>query len=965
MTPERWRRVEELYHAALTRNESDRAAFLASACDGDETLRRDVESLLKQPESAQRFLSAPALAIADRVINGVESSVLSGRRLGAYEVHERIGAGGMGEVYRAQDTKLGRNVAIKILPRLFTSDPERLARFGREARVLASLNHPHIGAIYGFEEADGLRALVLELVEGETLADRIARGPIPVPDALTLAQQIADALDAAHEKGIVHRDLKPANVKVTPAGVVKVLDFGLAKAISADVIPADLTQSPTMTVAGTREGVILGTAAYMSPEQARGQTVDRRADIWAFGCVLYEMLTGRSAFARDTMTDTLAAVVEGSPNWSLLSATPPTIGRLVQRCLKKDVRHRLHDIADARIELDDALSGKPDPEAVPTIESRRRPISWAVVTAGAIAAAGIGAVIAAITLSQLTPVSPSEGAPARTIASQLTNYGGTESGGALSPDGRSFVFMSNHGGTPDLYLRQVSGGEPLRLTNDAAEEVLPAFAPDGDTIYFTRIDEAGTGIWRIGALGGEPRKVLDNAQAPALSPDGKRLAYVTRGNGGFNLGVMALDGSGARTLVERIRTGSFRPAWSPDGRWVTYSNWPLFGPTDVFVVDAATGQQRRVAQLPPPAATNDGGRPVWLPDNRHLVISYSPQARQQAPADLGILDTQDGSIVRLTTTVGDGLYAPSVSADGSRLVATRLHYLQEIWKVPLGSDPDANGRAAVRLVGESAGPLWTFVSRDGRTVLFNSPASGSRNLWTMPLDPAASARQVTTVPGDAVSHSSLSPDGRSVAFASIASGYSDIWTQRVDGSELRQLTKDEPADSWPVWSPDGEWVVYNSYRADRQETWRIRAAGGPPEKLLDHGFRGDWIRQPGGSGTWLATSGSNTGSGVQLIDVEHRALVWGQPIPGGGLSLPVFRADGRAISAPFREDRIHDVIRIFEPSTGASRIAARLPFHVTFRAGWTDDGRAVIVNRNDQVSHIIMFDHFWSNNRDQ
>jgi dipeptidyl aminopeptidase/acylaminoacyl peptidase len=232
-------------------------------------------------------------------------------------------------------------------------------------------------------------------------------------------------------------------------------------------------------------------------------------------------------------------------------------------------------------------------------------------------------------------------------------------------------------------------------------------------------------------------------------------------------------------------------------------------------------------------------------------------------------------------------------------------------------------------------------------------------------DPAASARQITTVPGDAISHSSLSPDGMYVAFASIASGHSDIWTQRVDGSELRQLTNDEPADSWPVWSPDGESIVYMSFRADRQETWRVRTGGGPPEKLLDQGFRGDWVRQPGGNGTWIVTSSLTTSSGVRLIDVERRAVVWDQPIPGAGLSLPVFRSDGRVISVPFREDRTHDVIRIFDATTGTSRIAARLPFHVSFRASWTDDGRAVIVNRNDEVSHIVMFDHFWSNDRDQ
>lgn len=247
---------------------------------------------------------------------------------------------------------------------------------------------------------------------------------------------------------------------------------------------------------------------------------------------------------------------------------------------------------------------------------------------------------------------------------------------------------------------------------------------------------------------------------------------------------------------------------------------------------------------------------------------------------------------------------------------------------------------------------------DGRTVLFNSPASGSQNLWTAPADPGAPASQITTVPGDAISHSSLSPDGTRVAFASIASGHSDIWTQRVDGSDLRQLTSDEPADSWPVWSPDGEWIVYKSYRTDQAETWRIRASGGRPEKLLDQGFRGDWIRQPGGNGTWIVTTGASTGTGVRLIDVERRVVVWDRPVPGGGLSLPVFRPDARAISAPFREDRVHDVIWIFDATTGTSRIAARLPFHVTFRAGWTDEGRALVVNpeviEHDNVADLIV-----------
>ena len=277
-----------------------------------------------------------------------------GTRLGAYDVRALIGAGGMGEVYRARDTKLNRDVALKILPLAFASDPDRLARFEREAQVLASLNHPHVGAIYGFENSAELRALVLELVEGPTLADRIVNGAPPLDETLRIAQQIAEALEAAHEKGIVHRDLKPANIKITANGIVKVLDFGLAKAASGETSSPDLSHSPTVTGAGTRAGVILGTAAYMSPEQARGKFVDKRADIWAFGCVRFEMLRGKRAFAGEDVTDTLAFIITKELDWNALPIeTPPSLRRLLRRCLEKNLRRRLHDIGDARLEIED------------------------------------------------------------------------------------------------------------------------------------------------------------------------------------------------------------------------------------------------------------------------------------------------------------------------------------------------------------------------------------------------------------------------------------------------------------------------------------------------------------------------------------------------------------------------------------------------------------------------------------
>jgi serine/threonine-protein kinase len=377
-TSERWQRVEALYHSALQQPPGERATFLRDACGDDEALRRDVESLLAQPASDAGFLQIPAIAVAARDLATGSGALLAvGYRVGPYTILGLLGVGGMGEVYRAHDTTLGRDIAIKVLPPQSLADPERRARFEREARVLATLNHPHIGAIYGTEAVDGGRALVLELVEGETLAERLATGrPLAIADALTIAGQFADALEAAHEKAIVHRDLKPANIKITPEGTVKILDFGLAKlgargedgasvrAEGGGPAPGEKGwESPTNVPASqsTKHGVLLGTAAYMSPEQARGLAVDKRTDIWAFGCVLYEMLTGAAPFGGVTVTDTLAAIIEREPDWTRLSATTPeSVAKLLRRCLEKDPKRRLRDIADARIEIQDLVAA-PDP----------------------------------------------------------------------------------------------------------------------------------------------------------------------------------------------------------------------------------------------------------------------------------------------------------------------------------------------------------------------------------------------------------------------------------------------------------------------------------------------------------------------------------------------------------------------------------------------------------------------------
>src|SRR5213078_4354550 len=428
----------------------------------------------------------------------------AGTRLGPYEIIAPLGAGGMGEVYRARDSRLAREVAIKVLPAAMASDAERMARFQREAQTLASLNHPNIASIYGLEESGGVRALVMELVEGPTLAERIAGGsagaglapparaqqaaPLPLDEALGIAKQIAEALEAAHERGIIHRDLKPANIKVTEGQTVKVLDFGLAKAFNPQDSAANLNQtnSPTLGIADTQVGVILGTAAYMSPEQARGKPVDKRTDIWSFGCVLYEALTGRQAFAAETVSDTIAAILGRDPDWQALpQATPANIRALLRHCVKKDAKLRLHDIADARIEIEEAL----DPSrAIPVIGAvlaepraarRRRAITWSLA---ALAAVSIGVALWSLLRATAPPARPIVRLSVALPPSDRLALGLTPTI-ALSPDGSRLVYVANRAGAQQLYVRPIDRNEATAIPGTEGAES-PFFSPDGQSLGF-------------------------------------------------------------------------------------------------------------------------------------------------------------------------------------------------------------------------------------------------------------------------------------------------------------------------------------------------------------------------------------------------------------------------------------------------------------------------------------------------
>ena len=512
-----------------------------------------------------------------------------------------------------------------------------------------------------------------------------------------------------------------------------------------------------------------------------------------------------------------------------------------------------------------------------------------------------------------------------------------------------------------MWLRQISGGEPVRLTNDDAAESDLVFAPDGESIYFTRSTAADTSIWRIGALGGQPRKVISDARAPSPSADGQWLAWFTRAlDGSFSLVVGTIDGSGPRVLSEDVQgiVGISPASWSPDGAFLAYSSGGLFAPRNLFVVGLADGGIRQVTNFE--RSTEGPQTYAWLPDNRHLVICYFASTQALGAADLGVLDSQTGSITRVTTNVAEGFSAPSLSADGTRLIVTASRPTREVWRVPFGPDPLANGRNAVRLVDASLDPMWTFVTRDGRTLLFNNALVGSRNLWTMPLDHSTEPRQITSMPGNAVMHSSLSPDGTTVAFASSSAGASDIWVQNVDGSNLQQLTNDPEADSWPVWSPDGQSIIFASLRDGIWVTRRVSPEGGSPETVVEGFFRGDWIRRPNGTGTLIVSS--MLAGGLRLLDGERRTVIWQDAMPGN--ALPVFSPDGTSVSIAYRETRDRDAIWVYDVETGKRRVAVQFPqqFHISFRANWVDDGRAFVLNRVESTSHIVLFDRFWTGN---
>jgi Tol biopolymer transport system component len=799
-------------------------------------------------------------------------SIAAGTRLGIYEVTALIGAGGMGEVYRARDTRLNRDVALKVLPEVFARDTQRMARFEREAQVLAGLNHPNIAAIYGIEESGPVRALIMELVEGPTLADRVAGGSVPVDEALPIAKQIAEAVEYAHDKNVIHRDLKPANIKVTAEGVVKVLDFGLAKALANETAETDMSNSPTLSMAATVQGVILGTASYMSPEQARGKKVDRRADVWAFGCVFYELLSGQKTFAGEDVSETLAFVMTKAPAFDSLSAkTPPAIRTLLQRCLERNLKRRLTHIGEARIIIEDLLSGVVPAESIAAQWGKEERLRWTAITALACA------VVAAITGFASWNLKPAPPVPSKPVTRTVITLAPgdrlaavDEPVVAISPDGIQLAYVAVHAGTQQIFLRAMDAFEARAVAGtEGASEVF--FSPDGQwlgfgaggklkkisvrggaaitlgdaellrggswgtagTIIFS--PTAGGALEQVPDVGGAVRPLTQVEKGengghrwPEFLPGGKAVIFVS-GSAGVNgqIAVQDIKSSERKYLVQ----GAVQPRYAPSGHLVYAETGTLmaspFDADRLALTGAAVPVVENVWQSPTTGAAqysiSMAGSLVYVTGGiqaaqRRLVFVSRTGKEQELPAAMHNYDR------------------PKLSPDGAGIAVNIAEQENQIWIYDLTRD------TLTRLTFEGSanmGPLWT---PDGKRIAYFSNKEGPYRIFWQLADGSGGMEKLSG--NDYVRFPlSWSGDGQLLAFGEInpTTGY-DIWVLNMRDRKEQPFLRTQYYEGNAQFSPDGRWIAYVSDESGRYEVY-IQPYPGPGAKWqisTDGGMEPRW-----------------------------------------------------------------------------------------------------------------------------
>lgn len=929
MTPERWRQIEELYHSALGRQAGERASYLAEACAGDEDLRREVESLLRNAEQSTGLLDGNAGDYVAAVV-----ADLSGKRLGRYDVIARLGGGGMGEVYRARDTRLGREVALKVLRPESLADPERKRRFEREARAASALDHPNIVTIFDIDRADGIDFIAMEHIPGKTLAELIGRKGLPVTEALKHAIQMASALAAAHGAGIVHRDLKPGNIMVTDSGQVKILDFGLAKLTERE-------SGETITKQ-TETGTVIGTPAYMSPEQAQGRHVDARSDIFSFGAVLYEMLTGRRAFQGDSTASTLAAVLkeEPKPAGEIASGLPPESEKILTRCLRKEPERRFQHMDDVKVALE---------EEIERGSNRRTRRERLLQLLGAVTTVLIVAAGAWYAVSMRRPGSlPLTAVP-------LTSFPGWETYPSLSPDGTQVAF-SWDGGEPnstDIYVQPVGGGQPIRLTTNPADDFNPTWSPDGTSIAFLRRQQDKLELLSIPPLGGPERKLAAvhslqtwDAFASnylAWSPDGRYVIFVNRSSAGapYTLFALSLATGEIRKLTDPPigSNGDLDPAVSPDGRTLAFTRSPGAGVNELRFLPLSddvrpVGEPRRLA-----LSQHAVSHPTWTSDGREVVFSEG-FIGQKGLWRATISGTGEARPLALPA---EKAVHPQISRDGRRLAYAAVNVAYNLWRMEIPPRENAPPRRITPSTQWSSDPQF---SPDGRRIAFTSLRSGDGEVWTCDPD-GSNAFRMTAL---AFSHAARwFPDGRRLVFQTNTNGGFDLWMIDAEGGAPNRLTTDPANEYYPSVSRDGKSIYFGSNRTGRWEIWRISPDGGGAVQ----------VTRQGGAIPFESADGKDV---YYLKVFSTPSELWRVPVEGGEEVKVLDSVAQRAFA--IRQDGIYYLqsrkppsglsIQFFHFASHANTEIARIDGRTAFGLTVSPDGRSVVYTHQDQSNADLM-----------
>ena len=875
MTPERWKRIENLLQSALERKPAERAAFLREACAGDEAMHKEVESLLDSSQQDGSFLKSPAFEEAAALLAGDNKNSMLGRRIGSYQIISLLGSGGMGEVYLAQDSRLGRKVAIKLLPSFFTRDEQRLRRFQQEARAASALNHPNIITIFDIGEVDETHFIATEYIAGETLRSAMSKRNMRLSDALEVAIQTGNALAAAHEAGIVHRDIKPENIMLRPDGYVKVLDFGLAK-LTERPIPIG-TQADTIARVDTDPGTVMGTASYMSPEQARGRDVDARTDIFSLGVVLYEMVAGRVPFEGESASDVIGAILdkEPPPLARYDPEAPSQLQWIVSKALRKDRDERyqtgrdlLGDLKDLKQELEhqarldrsvspesrevgiktsglhsstDAASGSSARTADGTVRTtssaeiilseikRHKTGVTLSLVALVIVVAGLAFGIYTLLNREKTPL------PFHNIKTTRLTTNGRATDAAISPDGKYVIYVRDYGSQQSLWVKQVLTSSDIQIAppEEAGYRGL-TFSKDGNYIYYVKRanDSPLPALYQMPTLGGASKRLLDYSNsAITFSPDGKQLAFLrfTGDQDVSSLMIANADGTAERNLASPRPPQSLShwhgqgPAWSPDGGSIVC----VIGGSNAGG-NAMNVGEIKVADGTVRPITTQGWylirRVAWLPDGNGLVIVAADKSAAYYANQIWRISYPSGEARKVTADL-NSYRSLSLTADGKSLAAVQSNRVSNIWVAPNG---EAARSTQLKFGGSNEegidGLVWT---PDGRIVYF-SRASGGDDLWIMNGD--GTNQKQLTVDVAANYHPTVTPDGRYIVFVSERSGSQNIWRMNLDGSNPTQLTSRGDA-SHPSCSADGQWVIYTSN--SKHLLWKVSISGGETAQLTD------------------------------------------------------------------------------------------------------------------------------------